>query len=61
VPSTIPPVDIPQEIRDRAHANSVPEEPDAGAVLTPPGAGGDIHGTPDLGPDTPTPPSPGAP
>jgi cell division protease FtsH len=61
MPSTIPPVDIPQEIRDRAHANSVPEEPEPGAVLTPPGAGGDIHGTPAAGPDTPTPPSPGAP
>nr|WP_310253502.1 ATP-dependent zinc metalloprotease FtsH [Nocardioides sp. BE266] len=61
VPSTIPPVDIPQEIRDRAHANSVPEEQEAGAVLTPPGAGGDVHGGPEVGPDTPTPPAPGAP
>ena len=26
--STIPPVDIPQEIRDRVHANSVPDERD---------------------------------
>jgi cell division protease FtsH len=61
VPSTIPPVDIPQEIRDRVHAGSVPEEPGAGAILTPPGAGGDVHGTPGVGPETPTPPTPGAP
>ena len=27
IASTIPPVDIPQEIRDRVHANAVPEEP----------------------------------
>jgi cell division protease FtsH len=61
VPSTIPPVDIPQEIRDRAHADAVPEEHEPGAILTPPGAGGDVHGSPGLGPETPTPPSPGAP
>jgi cell division protease FtsH len=60
VPSTIPPVDIPQEIRDRAHAGAVPDEPEAGAVLTPPGAGGDIHGSPQPGPETPTPPHPDA-
>jgi cell division protease FtsH len=30
-------------------------------ILTPPGAGGDVHGTPEVGPDTPTPPVPGAP
>lgn len=61
IPSTIPPVDIPQEIRDRALANAAPDEPQAGAVLTPPGAGGDLHGTPELGPDAPTPPRPDAP
>jgi cell division protease FtsH len=62
VPSTIPPVDIPQEIRDRAHANGATQEPEAGgAILTPPGAGGDVHGGPDVHPDTPTPPSPDAP
>jgi cell division protease FtsH len=58
VPSTIPPVDIPQEIRERAHAGAVPAEADAGAILTPPGAGGDLHGGPAIGPDTPTPPTP---
>jgi cell division protease FtsH len=61
VPSTIPPVDIPQEIRDRVHAGAVAEEPEGGVILTPPGAGGDVHGIPDLGPETPTPPSPDAP
>uniref|UniRef100_UPI00355AC244 ATP-dependent zinc metalloprotease FtsH n=1 Tax=Nocardioides sp. TaxID=35761 RepID=UPI00355AC244 len=45
-PSDMPPVEIPQEIRDRAKANGTPSapEPDAGAVVTPPGAGGDVHG-----------------
>lgn len=62
VPSTIPPVDIPQEIRDRVHANGTVQDPEAGgAILTPPGAGGDVHGGPNVHPDTPTPPSPDAP
>ena len=42
-PSEIPPIEIPQEIRDRVRANGRPEE-DAGVVITPPGAGGDLHG-----------------
>ncbi len=55
-PSEIPPIEIPQEIRDRVRANGRPEE-DAGVVITPPGAGGDLHGgTPDPGePGTPQP------
>lgn len=61
VPSSIPPVDIPQEIRDRALAGGTAEEPTAGAVLTPPGAGGDVHGGPAVSPDAPTPPRPDAP
>jgi cell division protease FtsH len=64
VPSTIPPVDIPQEIRDRVLADATAQEEEtrsAGAILTPPGAGGDVHGTPELGGDTPTPPRPDAP
>ena len=62
MPSTIPPVDIPQEIRDRVHANGTVQDPEAGgAILTPPGAGGDVHGGPNVHPDTPTPPSPDAP
>jgi cell division protease FtsH len=57
VPSTIPPVEVPQEVRDRA--NGVPES-DSGAILTPPGGGGDVHGDPGVAPPstgTPTPPS----
>ncbi|MBD3924579.1 ATP-dependent zinc metalloprotease FtsH [Nocardioides cavernae] len=61
VPSTIPPVDIPQEIRDRIQADALAQEPGAGAVLTPPGPGGDVHGTPEVGPETPVPPHPDAP
>jgi cell division protease FtsH len=64
VPSTIPPVDIPQEIRDRVLADATAQEEEtrsAGAILTPPGAGGDVHGAPELGGDTPTPPRPDAP
>ncbi|GAA1443145.1 ATP-dependent zinc metalloprotease FtsH [Mycobacterium cookii] len=62
LPSTIPPVDIPQAIRDRVNADASAQEHEtrAGAILTPPGAGGDVHGGPGLGPDTPTPPSPEA-
>jgi cell division protease FtsH len=56
-PSAIPAVDIPQEVRDRAAANGHdPSRP--GAVLTPPGSGGDVHGDPGVtppsgGPDLP--------
>ncbi|MAY96766.1 ATP-dependent zinc metalloprotease FtsH [uncultured Nocardioides sp.] len=65
-PSDMPPVEIPQEIRDRAKANGTPSapEPDAGAVVTPPGAGGDVHGGPTApggGPTPPTPPAPPSP
>ena len=60
IPSTIPPVDIPQEIRDRVHAGSVPEQPEGGAILTPPSAGGDVHGGPIGDPgNPPVPPTPG--
>jgi cell division protease FtsH len=58
--SQIPPVEIPQAIRDRAASNgTAPDDSDAGAVLTPPGAGGDLHGGP-IGPGL-TPPEPPAP
>ncbi|GEP39062.1 ATP-dependent zinc metalloprotease FtsH [Nocardioides psychrotolerans] len=44
-PSAIPPVEIPQEIRDRAAANGLAaEKAEAGVILTPPGSGGDVHG-----------------
>ncbi|MCB0895601.1 MAG: cell division protein FtsH, partial [Nocardioidaceae bacterium] len=52
-PSSLPPVEIPQWIRDRTAAqnqqnglNGHKPEEEAGAVLTPPGSGGDIHGDP---------------
>jgi len=47
VPSTIPPVDIPQEIIDRAKVDSPPTEQTTNApevIITPPASGGDIHG-----------------
>ncbi len=57
--SQIPPVEIPQAIRDRVSGNGTSPDSDSGAVLTPPGAGGDIHGGP-MGP-VGTPPEPPAP
>jgi cell division protease FtsH len=56
-PSTLPPVEIPQWIRDRTAANgqaaaAAQEAKDAGGVgpvLTPPGSGGDVHGDPGVG------------
>ncbi len=57
-PSSIPPIEIPQEIRDRVNVNGVivAEEGEGGVVITPPGAGGDVHGDPGLGVPPPTPP-----
>ncbi|WGX96227.1 ATP-dependent zinc metalloprotease FtsH [Nocardioides sp. L-11A] len=64
VPSTIPPVEIPEEIRRRAEQNgSVPEPAgdDSGQILTPPGPGGDVYGGgPAVPPSDPTPPAPPA-
>ncbi len=56
-PSEIPPVEIPQEIRDRVAANAAangtaPSPADGGVVVTPPGPGGDLHGGPPLPPPT---------
>ena len=49
-PSAIPPIEIPQEIRDRVAANGqAPDAEGAGAIITPPGSGGDVHGGPPLG------------
>ncbi|WP_107704464.1 ATP-dependent zinc metalloprotease FtsH [Nocardioides allogilvus] len=56
-PSTIPPVEIPQEIRDRAAAGALASGREGGVILTPPGSGGDTHG--DLPGDT-EPPAPPA-
>jgi cell division protease FtsH len=69
-PSTIPAVEIPEEIRARAAvngyapgsngANGSGPESEGGVVVSPPGAGGDVHGAPPVGGgDAPTPPAPG--
>ncbi len=59
-PSDIPPIEIPQAIRERVAANGrAPEEEAAGAILTPPGAGGDVHGGPVSPVDPAQPPPPG--
>ncbi len=62
-PSAIPPIDIPQEIRDRVRVNGAPgaDEGEGGVVITPPGAGGDVHGDPGLGVPPSDPPSPPGP
>ncbi len=58
-PSEIPPIEVPQEIRDRVRANGTAPTEEAGVVITPPGAGGDLHGgTPEPGGPGSTPPSP---
>ncbi|TWG90633.1 cell division protease FtsH [Nocardioides sp. J9] len=60
IPSDIPPVEIPEEIRRRAEQNGQPQEvgPEGGAILTPPGPGGDVYGGPPSPSSDPTPPSP---
>ena len=46
--------------RPRPAPTAAAQEPQTGgAILTPPGAGGDVHGGPGVRPDTPTPPDPG--
>jgi cell division protease FtsH len=58
-PSSIPAVEVPQEIRDRAGTNGRPSN-DTGAVLTPPGSGGDVHGDPGVSPQSGAPRPPHA-
>jgi cell division protease FtsH len=48
-PSEIPPVEIPQEIKDRIKINGTRPDTDTGGILTPPGPGGDVQGGP-IGP-----------
>jgi cell division protease FtsH len=52
-PSSIPPVDVPQAVRDRAAANggSPHDTSEGGVILTPPGSGGDVHGDPGVSHD----------
>ena len=59
VPSTVPPVQIPQEIRDRINGAVADQHDEGGAIITPPGAGGDLHGDPTVGGHGPTPQPPG--
>lgn len=66
IPSEIPPVEIPEEIRRRAAqngltVNGVDAEPEGGQILTPPGPDGDVHGGPPIvPPNEPQPPTPSA-
>ncbi|WP_370250049.1 ATP-dependent zinc metalloprotease FtsH [Nocardioides sp.] len=55
-PSAIPPVEIPQFVRDRAALNGTKEDSGPVAVVTPPGPDGDLHGEPGLGGTPPAPP-----
>jgi cell division protease FtsH len=57
-PSSIPPVVIPEKIRVAAADGAVPDESEGAVVITPPGAGGDLHGDTGLGGNPPTPPTP---
>jgi cell division protease FtsH len=58
-PSSIPPVDIPEKVRIAAAEGAIVEDDATGAVvITPPGAGGDVHGDPGLGGAPPSPPKP---
>jgi cell division protease FtsH len=68
-PSKIPAVEIPEEIRARAAAQSAAlgasnGHVEGGVIVTPPGPGGDVHGDPGLevpgGGNPPTPPNPGS-
>jgi cell division protease FtsH len=67
-PSEIPAVEIPEEIRARAAAQSAAlgassnGHVEGGVIVTPPGPGGDVHGDPGVqAPSTPpTPPSAGS-
>jgi cell division protease FtsH len=58
-PSAIPPIEIPQAIRDRVAANGKATT-EGGVIITPPGSGGDVHGDVGLGGGAPTPPTEGA-
>ena len=58
--SSIPPVVIPEKIRQAAAEGAITDDSEGAVVLTPPGAGGDVHGDPGLGsPARRSPPTPG--
>ena len=56
-PSTIPPVEIPAKVRAAAANGARPHAEEGAVVITPPGAGGDLHGGSEPGGTTPMPPS----
>src|SRR4051812_38573770 len=58
-PSNIPPVRIPEKIRQAAAEGAIKDGSEGAVVLTPPGAGGDVHGDPGVGTGSPRPPTPG--
>jgi cell division protease FtsH len=49
-PSAIPPIEIPQAIRDRVSANGSVPSSEGAVIITPPGSGGDVHGDPGVSP-----------
>jgi cell division protease FtsH len=57
--SSVPPVRIPEKIRQAAADGALADDSQGAVVLTPPGAGGDVHGDPGMGPTSPRPPTPG--
>ncbi len=57
-PSAIPPVVIPEKVRVAAAEGAISEERESAVVITPPGAGGDVHGDPGFGGNPPRPPGP---
>jgi cell division protease FtsH len=55
-PSSIPPIEVPQAVRDRVAANGQATA-EGGVILTPPGSGGDVHGDVGLGGGAVSPPT----
>ncbi len=56
-PSAVPPVEIPEKVRAAAANGTRPDDDQGAIVITPPGAGGDLHGGGDAGPSAPVPPT----
>jgi cell division protease FtsH len=57
-PSDIPPVEIPARVRAAAANGSRHDDQEGAVVITPPGAGGDLHGGVEPGGTPPAPPTP---
>ncbi len=58
-PSDIPPVEIPEKVRAAAAEGAIVDDRESAVVITPPGAGGDVHGDPGVDGVPPNPPTPG--